>query len=328
MKKIILVIAGCVLTLSMILFVLFIVGFGQEPANKEMTSPELHPLMIEALRSRSFPAQELAVVKNPGDKGLYQSFVVSYFADGLSVRALLNIPKYNMPPKGFPVVIVCHGHYDLKKYTTEKTYPAISSYFAEHGFIMLKPDYRGHGESQASEDPYLDRVAYPVDVLTLLAAVPTIKEADTENIFLWGHSMGGTVALTVLEVRPEIKAASLWGAVSVPFPESLMYFARKHSAQTAEERLRLICSYIKEKDFSKISPADHLYKITAPILIQHGTADELVPYEWSVTLNAKLAALGKVHEFVTWQNANHNLSGLQIKALDHDVVFFRKYLKK
>ncbi|RPJ04294.1 MAG: alpha/beta fold hydrolase, partial [Spirochaetaceae bacterium] len=173
-----------------------------------------NPLSIEALRKRSFSAQELVTVENLGDMGLYTSRIVSYEADGLTLRALLNIPKNSKPGQGFPVVVVNHGHITPAQYSTTGSYVYISRFFPENGFIMLKPDYRGHGKSQGETETRLGRPPYAVDVLVLIAAIPSIKEADAGNVFLWGHSMGGEVSLAVLEANNSLRAASLWGSVS------------------------------------------------------------------------------------------------------------------
>ena len=95
-------------------------------------------------------------------------------------------------------------------------------YFANNGFITIKPDYRGNGNSEL-DNQALMRFAYPIDVLNLIASVGNIPQANQNKIFLWSHSMGGEVSLEVLEIaskKPElsskIKAAVFWAPVTDP----------------------------------------------------------------------------------------------------------------
>jgi dipeptidyl aminopeptidase/acylaminoacyl peptidase len=46
-------------------------------------------------------------------------------------------------------------------------------------------------------------------------------------------------------------------------------------------------------------------RLTAPILLQHGTDDEVVPYNDSVLLEKKLKSEGRSVEFVSYQSAGH-----------------------
>ncbi|RPJ06366.1 MAG: hypothetical protein EHM28_10200, partial [Spirochaetaceae bacterium] len=85
---------------------------------------------------------------------------------------------------------------------------------------------------------------------------------------------------------------------------------------------------ISEENFYRLSPSDNLQYVKAPILLQHGTKDESVPYDWSVMFEKKLVAAGIEHRFLTWQGQNHNLSRVQSAALAKDAEFFRENLKK
>jgi dipeptidyl aminopeptidase/acylaminoacyl peptidase len=302
---------------------------GMAPVAKEgpVDPVASNPLSIEALRKRTFQVQELVTVENLGDMGLYTSRIVSYQVDGLTLRALLNIPKNSKPKQGFPVVVVNHGHITPAQYSTTGSYVYISRFFAENGFIMIKPDYRGHGKSEGETETRLGRPPYAVDVLALMAAIPAIQEADSGNVFLWGHSMGGEVSLAVMEAGNSVRAASLWGSVSASFPESFIYFRSRHDPALAQGLVDELKSTISEENFYRLSPSDNLSYVKAPILLQHGTKDESVPYEWSVSFEKKLSAAGIPHKFLTWEGQNHNLSGVQYQALVKDAEFFRENMK-
>lgn len=68
------------------------------------------PVSLLALRARKYPGRTLTVLQNlaPGVNDSRQ--VVSYRSDGLSIRALLTVPKGTPPPGGWPGSMFNHGY--------------------------------------------------------------------------------------------------------------------------------------------------------------------------------------------------------------------------
>jgi len=82
--------------------------------------------------------------------------------------------------------------------------------------------------------------------------------------------------------------------------------------------------------YAKASPINYADKDDAPMLIIHGTADEVVNHSQSVTLVDKLKAAGAEYEFVSIPGAPHTFD-LQPKERDLRPVvlsFLDKHLKK
>jgi len=44
----------------------------------------------------------------------------------------------------------------------------------------------------------------------LLSALQGLDDADLENVFMWGHSLGSEVSLRTLLVNESIRGATLW----------------------------------------------------------------------------------------------------------------------
>lgn len=284
---------------------------------------------IETLRKRELKTSTLFVESKLFEEEKFISYLAYYYCEGYKLYARLDVPKLRIPEKGYPVVIVNHGFIPPEKYSTIKSYHYVASFFARNGFIVLKPDYRGFGFSEGKEAGYLNRIKYPVDILDLIACIPSIKEADKDNIFMLGHSMGGLVTLIVLEATDRIKAASLWASVSVDFPENGLYFLRKRDQLLANEYLEKIKSEIGESNFYKFSPLSFITFLNTPLIIHHGTSDESVPYEWSVLLTEKLKEKAKEFIFYSYPDEDHNFSKKSFyKVLNRDLVFFKKYILK
>lgn len=294
-----------------------------EPLEKISRKEEPPPYSIPFLREMEFEQGEIQIERTVGDFASYTSYLVSYTSEGLRQFALMNVPKTG--GENYPVLILNHGYINPDVYSTTSSYQSTAANYAQEGFLVLKPDYRGHGNSEGP-DTAINRLAYAFDVLSLLYSLESVPKADTKNIFMMGHSMGGDITLRVLAATDKVKAASLWAGVSVEFPESLMYFVRRHREAHEIERIESeLNTYFSEDDFEKLSPLNYLDSINAEIIIHHGTKDSSVPYEWSVNLDEALTEARVNHAFYTYEGANHNLSPNTGEVIRRDVSLFESH---
>lgn len=308
--------------------------------NPKKGQTSLFPYSINALLGRSYEKSDINIEKQIPTNGNFKSFIISFTADGLKEYALLNIPNSQQPLQRFPVVILDHGYIQPSAYDTVNSYKAESDYFANQGFLVLKPDYRGNGNSEADNQAFM-RFAYPIDVLTLLNSLDNIPQADKNNVFLWSHSMGGEVTLEVLEVAgkrtdfsSKINAAVFWAPVTDP----VKWFSKSNLPRLPEAK---ISPYPYTQTFKllgtpeenprlwqSLSPLNYLKYINTPILLQHGTGDTTVPYSWSVELNNDLQKLNKNIKFISYPDDNHNLPLHWSDAVSADTNFFNSFLIK
>lgn len=292
------------------------------------TSPSsFNPYSIEALRQRKFEAGDIAVVREVRETSRFTSSVVSYTSDGLTLYALMNVPKGTPPAGGWPVVIVNHGYIPPDQFSTENSYINTSAYFAQAGFLVLKPDYRGHDNSEGDAEGLLSRIHYATDVLQLVYSIERIPQANPNRIYMYGHSMGGDVTLRVLETSHKVKAASLWAPAVADFPEVVLFFARRNRDNS--DRLQRFEKELNENfspdDYSAVATISNLSSVKVPVIVHHGTRDESVPYDWGTTLDAKLTEARVPHEFHSYPGDNHDISRNWGRALGRDVAWFEKY---
>jgi uncharacterized protein len=295
------------------------------PISATVTPNTNHPLSIESLRARQFPYQTLKTVREITPT----SRIVSYLADDLTLNALLITPSGTPPTNGWPVVIVNHGHIPPDQYSTARSYINTSNYFASSGFIVLKPDYRGHDQSDGeSSGRLLARSEYAVDVLSLLSAIDSLPQANPKKIFMYGHSMGGEVTLQVLETSTRVIAATLWAPSVTNLPQQVTHFMNRSrpTPGQAEKFQDQYESFIKQYPVSQITSIENLDKVSVPLNLHHGTNDESVPYSWGTTLNGKLKENGNTVNFYSYSGDNHDISRNFGKALSKDVEFFKSFV--
>lgn len=285
------------------------------------------PFTIESLRKREYKNSTITIESKAYENSIFTAHIISYNSDGNKLYALLSIPKELKPDAA--LLILNHGYIEPQNYSTIHSYRNPFDYFANKGFIVLKPDYRANGNSQGDRTDPLNRLNYPIDVLNLIASVPslnkTISNSNKRNIFMWGHSMGGDITLKVLEVAgTKIKAASLWAPVSAPYPESMLYFLRTRDATNYEKVKELVYKFFSSEDFQKLSPSENTQLIKTPIIIHHGTNDESVPYQWSKDLEKKLLNTKVDFKFYSYQGEDHNFSkGAHATVLKRDFDFLK-----
>jgi uncharacterized membrane protein/pimeloyl-ACP methyl ester carboxylesterase len=311
--------------------------YTQTNAKPKKGQVSLFPYSIVALSSRSYQESDISIEQELSGNSNFKSDIISFTADGLKEYALMNVPNAQEPSGGFPVVIIDHGYIQPNQYDTVNSYKAESDYFANHGFLVLKPDYRGNGTSEVV-DMALMRFAYPVDVLTLLSSLDNIPQANKSQVFFWSHSMGGEVTLEVLEATKDklslsssIKAAVFWAPVTDP----VKWFSKNNLPNLPEAKVSpypyadtfkiLGTPEVNPEIWKSLSPLNYLSDIKVPILLQHGTGDTTVPYSWSVELNNDLLKLGKSTQLISYPNDNHNLPLSWDQAISDDLNFFKSH---
>ncbi len=287
---------------------------------------------FESLRQKVFIGSEISkaccsaikLEKVIKQETTYTSYLFSFESEGKKVTGQANIPW----GKGkYPVVVMLRGYADDQIYFTGLGTRKAAGFFAEHGFITLAPDFLGFGGSdQASADILEARFERPVTVLNLLASVKTLPQADPERVFLWGHSNGGQIALSVLEISQKSYPTTLWAPVTKGFPESVLSYIGELDDQGLKVK-RAIDDFLAIYDAKKYSVDNYFADIQAPLQLQQGTADPLVSVEWSDDFVSKMNKLGKSITYYKYPRNDHNLSQSWDLVVSRDLEFFRKNLK-
>ncbi|MGD1157576.1 MAG: alpha/beta hydrolase [Terriglobia bacterium] len=151
------------------------------------------------------------------------------------------------------------------------------------GVNILAVDYRGYGKSEGKPDEagvYRDADA-AYDYLVKQ------RHIRAEDIFIYGNSLGGAVALDLAARRP-------CGGLIV---QSSFTSARA----MARRMFRVpLLEYVPKTRFDSLQK---IRDVHAPILIAHGTRDEVVPFEMGRRL---FAAASEPKRFYPIEGAGHN----------------------
>lgn len=339
------------LNLGFIIVIFTIVGFGvatyfSKDSNKVYQEEDRggpkesnpHPLSIESLKKGEYPGSNI-IIEQTLDPGVnYQRYIASYKSEGLKIYALLTVPNGDFPEGGWPVVIFNHGFIPPQEYRTTERYIAYTDAFSRAGYVLLRPDYRGHGNSEGEASGGYGSNGYTIDVLNAVSSIKKYPGVNPERIGMWGHSMGGYITLRNMVVSKDIKAGVIWAGVVASYPDLVNNWRRGNFSpppqlQSSARRWRqeLINQYGTPKKnptfWNSLSANSYLFDISGPIQLHHGTLDASVPVEFSEKLAKQLKQAGKEVELYIYQGDDHNLSANLFTALQRSVEFFDKYLK-
>lgn len=293
---------------------------GQLPSGEVASGAVLsRSLDLRTALKSNYPSDPITIVRNYGqaDGVTTKSFSFKVKDAGLTEYGLIMQPAGDVPKKGFPTVILCHGYESPGDYSTTKNYLQDMQFYAEHGFAVFKPDYRGQGLSLYSGQPdsaYYS-MAYNTDVMSLITALKKTDFVDKNNINLWGHSMGAYIALRASVLSPDIKNVILLsGPVDSLSKMYLTYIPPSdvNNLQALKTRNDTFAKYGTPADntpFWKFSsPINLLGHLKARIQIHVGLLDQTVPPEFSADLDLALSTQHIKHEYYTYQYGDHSLS--------------------
>lgn len=341
MKKGILLFIGAILIISTGWF-LFIRNKKVDiisPLSK-LTEKPLEKYSFSRLKETQFAASNITLDKVLKNGDGYTSYLF-YFTDqskspstssGFKISGMANIPKAS---GSYPIIIMFRGYIDQKKYTIGEGTRHAGEVFVRNGFITLAPDFLGYGDSDfPSKSAIEERFQTYTTGLSLLSSLSTLKtalakinsevQADTNKIGIWGHSNGGHIALSVLEISGKPYPTVLWNPVSKPFPYSILYYTDEFDDHGRALR-KVVSDFEKDYTAEKYSLTNYLKWIKAPIQLSQAGADEAVPLRWSDVLNETLTVLQKDVEYAVYPGEDHDFSrGSWSTVVEKSISFYKR----
>lgn len=128
-------------------------------------------------------------------------------------------------PETFPApgLLILHGM-NSQGYHFLKIYKSLARKACERGYTVLLFDFRGVGKSAGKFDY---GVGEQRDVKCALDYLASRPEAQSDRIFVVGHSLGGAVSLYALQGERRVKGLALWST-----PKNHNYNVRKFIKRT------------------------------------------------------------------------------------------------
>ena len=231
-----------------------------------------------------------------------------------------NIPCLRLTPRRvegkYPSIIFYHGLASNKESQRIRAYM-----LAFAGYQVLIPDAIHHGEREPKETEELELIAkyFWEAILTsvgeadqLLKALIEDYQADPDNIYVTGHSMGGFISAGVFAHNPRIKGAA-------PMNGS---FNWKRSGEVLLESMGLDKDVFSLKDQETIDRLDPVnYRdnmVKRQILILHGQVDpevNIAPQREFYQLMKEDASRDYSIDMIEYENLGHFVTTGMIEDL-------------
>lgn len=251
--------------------------------------------------------------------------------DKKKVTGLINIPEKTTKDQKYPLVIMLRGYVDQEIYQTGVGSKRAGEYFAQNGFVTIAPDFLGYaGSDSESSNIFETRFQTYTTALTLLASLESIEAWDGQNVFIWAHSNGGQIALTLLEITGKEIPTVLWAPVSKPFPYSILYYTDE-SEDGGKFIRRELAKFEDLYDTDLYSIHKYYDRINVPIQVHQGSADDAIPVEWSEDLIKSLRKEESTKEnftktqieYFVYPGADHNLNPSWNLAVERSLSFLK-----
>lgn len=224
--------------------------------------------------------------------------------DGVTLTAYLTRP---IKPGPAPMVVLPHGGPESRDNYDFHTF---AQALAAQGWYVLQPNFRGSGGygkafADAGRRHWGDRMQE--DVEDCVAHMVKSGRIDPARLAICGGSYGGYAALMGAVRNPTLYR----GAVSIAGVSNLLEILKDERLEGADSPSYLY--WVKtigdpKTDralLERASPALRAAEIAVPVLLLHGSEDDVVSPDQSKIMDAALRKAGKVHAYEVIKGMDH-----------------------
>lgn len=222
------------------------------------------------------------------------------FTPGHHQRPVLYDMRWKADGTAKPVLVFVHGFKGFKDWGT---FNLVADRFAEAGFVVAKLNLSHNGTTPEAPTDFTDLEAFGkntfsiemddlgafIDLLTGPNAPVPSDEVNADNLYLLGHSRGGSLVVLKAAEDSRVKKVITWAAVhdlEARWPkEQLAYWKEKGVVYIENSRTNqqmplnysLVEDYLAHED--RLSVPKAVKRMQQPLLVIHGTADAGVSVE-------------------------------------------------
>lgn len=241
---------------------------------------------------------------------------IKYFSDGLKISGFIYKPR-TIPDRKFPLVIWNHGNIGEESTIGVENYNDFYEMYrlAAEGFVVIASQYRGIGGSEGKDEvggADLD------DVMNLFPLARSLGYIDMDRVFMWGFSRGALMTLQAIKRGAPIKAAVVVGA-----PTDTVEALKNPATERFYRTIWPDFDKRRDEHAANRSPVLWADRITMPLLIIHGGADQGLPPRQAWKLAERLGELGGLYELIVYARDDHEVSRNAEDRLRRTIDWFK-----
>jgi dipeptidyl-peptidase-4 len=239
------------------------------------------------------------VLENLAEAPLVQPRVELLTVGARDLRAALLLPSWASATTRLPVLLDPYGGPHAQRVVESRAAYLASQWFADQGFAVIVIDGRGTpGRGSAWERAVHLDLAGPAledQVDGLFALADVVPQLDLSKVAIRGWSFGGYLAALAVLRRPDVFHAAIAGA---PVTDWQLYDT--HYTE------RYLGDPVARPDvYEQSSLIADAGRLTRPLLLVHGFADDNVVAAHSLRLSSALLAAGRPHRFLPLAGVSH-----------------------
>jgi fermentation-respiration switch protein FrsA (DUF1100 family) len=194
---------------------------------------------------------------------------VTFPSDGLTLSGMVHLPEGLREGERRPAVIMMHGFGANKNGGPEW----VCRQFAAWGYVALRFDYRGCGESEGERGRVIpsEEIADALNALAYMAARP---EVDPGAIALCGSSLGGGVAVQAAGIDPRVAAVIVENGVA----HGERMIRGMHSPESWTRFLALLDETARHKGAAKMIHRFDIFEMPKQLQVNLTSNDSLMQF--------------------------------------------------
>jgi len=200
--------------------------------------------------------------------------------------------------KKYPVFFEHYGgpHVQVVGRTWENP---LHQYLGSQGWIVFEIDNRGSANRGVAFESQIHHAMGTVEVEDQLAGAAYLKGlafVDPDKIATYGWSYGGYMSLKLLEKAPGVFAAGVSGAPVTKWELYDTHYTERYLGDPKADKT----------SYANADAVDDSLKITDPLMLLHGMADDNVVLDNSTSLAAKMQAGNVPFEMMFYPGKTHS----------------------
>jgi dipeptidyl-peptidase-4 len=241
----------------------------------------------------------------------------------LAFRAAIFRPRAFERGRRYPVLVSVYAgpHVQTVRADPWGAY-LLDQWIADHGFVVLTLDGRGTpGRGRAWERAIkgnLIEVQLADQVAGLQAAGARYPELDLSRAGIFGWSFGGYFAAMAAMRRPDVYRAAVAGAPVCDWQDYDTHYTERY----------LGLPQANPEGYRQSSVLTWCPRLTVPLLVIHGTADDNVYFMHSLKLTDALFRAGRPYDFLVLPGFTHMVpdAAVQRSLQERILAFFAAHL--
>ena len=243
--------------------------------------------------------------------------------DGQTLHYSIQKPKDFDPSKRYPVIVDVYGGPGVQTVARDWG-PLTDVFYNARGYIVFRLDNRGSDNRGKRFEDAIHRSMGGAEVRDQLQGVTWLKTqpfVDPERVAIQGWSYGGYMTLKTILAAPEgTFAAAVAGAPVADWSLYDTFYTERYMGTPQNN----------PDGYRQSSVFPELARLSTPLLLVHGMADDNVTFDNTTRVMAELQKLGKVFEVMTYPGQRHGIRGeaLQVHLMRTRMAFLERHLAK